>query len=111
MKTRTSFRSCGTNPVTRSCSYVICTRQNRVLLQQCILGMGMYLQWRERMHITVLYGKVLENGHLEHRDRNVNPIKRCGYCEVPLAMTFKILNIVHRMYARHLQSSHNKYDL
>jgi hypothetical protein len=29
-----------------------------------------------------LYGKLLENGHLEHRDRNVNPLKRSGYCEV-----------------------------
>jgi hypothetical protein len=63
------------------------------------------------MHITVLYGKLLENGHLEHRDRNVSPLKRSGYCEVPLAMTFKTLNIVDRMYARHLQNSHNKYAL
>jgi hypothetical protein len=43
------------------------------------------------MHITVLYGKLLENGHLEHPDRNVNPLKRSGHCEVPLATTFKTL--------------------
>jgi len=56
------------------------------------------------MYITVLYGKLLENGHLEHRDRKVNPLKHSGYCEVPLAMTFKTVNIVHRMYACHLQN-------
>ena len=27
----------------------------------------------ETTHITVLYGKLQENGHLEHRDGNVNP--------------------------------------
>jgi len=90
MKTRTSFRSYGTNRITRNCSYVICTRQNRVLLQQWILGMGMYLQRRQRMHITVLYGKLLENGHLEHWDRNVNPLKRSGYCEIRMLWHLKL---------------------
>jgi hypothetical protein len=71
--------------------------------------MGMYLQWRKRIHVTVLYGRLPENGHLEHRERNVNPLKRIDYCEVPLATTFITLNIVHRMYAYYLQNSHNKY--